>query len=55
MSLLAPTLQAFFSERLLSQRNASPRTIWNGTPCLTNADSSARDRALVRRKIAKSR
>jgi len=27
MSLLAPTLQAFFSERLLSQRNASPGTI----------------------------
>ena len=27
MSLLAPTLQAFFTERLITQRNASPRTI----------------------------
>ncbi len=27
MSLLAPTLQAFFAERLITQRNASPRTI----------------------------
>ena len=27
MSLLAPTVQAFFTERLMSQRNASPRTI----------------------------
>lgn len=27
MSLLAPTLQAFFSERLITQRNASPQTI----------------------------
>ena len=27
MSLLAPTLQAFFSERLISQRNSSPQTI----------------------------
>lgn len=27
MSLLAPTVQAFFTERLVSQRNASPRTI----------------------------
>jgi len=27
MSLLAPTLQAFFTERLISQRNASPQTI----------------------------
>jgi integrase/recombinase XerD len=27
MSLLAPTLQAWFTERLLTQRNASPRTI----------------------------
>ena len=27
MSLLAPTLQAFFTERLISQRNSSPQTI----------------------------
>jgi integrase/recombinase XerD len=27
MSLLAPTLQAWFTDRLLTQRNASPRTI----------------------------
>jgi len=27
MSLLAPTLQAYFTERLITQRNCSPRTI----------------------------
>jgi len=27
MSALAPTLEAFFTERLLSQRRASPHTI----------------------------
>ena len=27
MSLVAPTLQAFFTDRLLTQRNASPRTV----------------------------
>jgi site-specific recombinase XerD len=27
MSLLAPTLEAFFTDRLISQKNASPRTI----------------------------
>ncbi len=27
MSLLAPTLQALFTERLITQRNSSPRTI----------------------------
>jgi integrase/recombinase XerD len=27
MSLLAPTLQAFFTDRLITQRNASPRTV----------------------------
>ena len=27
MSLLAPTLQAYFSERLITQRDASPQTI----------------------------
>lgn len=27
MSALAPTLQAFFTDRLISQRNASPRTV----------------------------
>ena len=27
MSLLAPSMQAFFTERLITQRNASPRTI----------------------------
>ena len=27
MSLLAPTLQALFTERLITQRNSSPQTI----------------------------
>jgi site-specific recombinase XerD len=27
MSLLAPTLQAFFSDRLMAQRGASPHTV----------------------------
>ncbi len=27
MSALAPTLQAFFTDRLIGQRNASPHTI----------------------------
>ena len=27
MTLLAPTLQAFFTDRLITQRNASPHTI----------------------------
>jgi integrase/recombinase XerD len=27
MSLLAPTLEAFFTDRLITQKNASPRTI----------------------------
>lgn len=27
MTLLAPTLQAFFTERLIGQRHASPHTI----------------------------
>jgi site-specific recombinase XerC len=27
MSLIAPTVEAYFSERLITQRNASPRTI----------------------------
>ena len=27
MSALAPTVQAFFTERLITQRNASPHTI----------------------------
>src|SRR5665811_1781792 len=27
MSLLAPTLQAFFTERMITQKNASPRTL----------------------------
>ena len=27
MSALAPTLQAFFTDRLICQRNASPRTV----------------------------
>lgn len=27
MSLLAPTLQAFFTERLVRQRQASPQTV----------------------------
>jgi len=27
MSALAPTLEAFFSQRLIAQRDASPRTV----------------------------
>ena len=27
MTLLAPTLQAFFTERMITQRDSSPRTI----------------------------
>ena len=27
MTLLAPTLQAWFTDRLINQKNASPRTI----------------------------
>ena len=27
MSLLAPTLQAFFTERLITQRDSSPQTV----------------------------
>lgn len=27
MTALAPTLQAFFCDRLITQRNASPRTV----------------------------
>ena len=27
MTLLAPTMQAFFTDRLINQKNASPRTI----------------------------
>ena len=27
MTLLAPTLQAWFTDRLMTQKNASPRTI----------------------------
>ncbi len=34
MSLLAPTLEAFFTERLLTQKNASPHTIASYRDCL---------------------
>lgn len=34
MSLLAPTLQAFFSERLFTQKNASPHTVASYRDCL---------------------
>ena len=27
MTLIAPTLQAFFTERMITQRDSSPRTI----------------------------
>jgi site-specific recombinase XerC len=27
MTLIAPTLEAFFTDRLMTQKNASPRTI----------------------------
>ena len=33
MSLLAPTLQAFFSQRLIVQKNASPHTIASYRDC----------------------
>lgn len=34
MSLIAPTLEAFFTERLLTQKNASPHTIASYRDCL---------------------
>jgi len=34
MSLLAPTLEAFFTERLLTQKNASPNTVASYRDCL---------------------
>ena len=34
MSLLAPTLEAFFTERLMAQKNASPHTIASYRDCL---------------------
>jgi integrase/recombinase XerD len=34
MSLLAPTLEAFFTERLLTQKNASPHTVASYRDCL---------------------
>lgn len=34
MSLLAPTLEAFFSQRLITQKNASPHTIASYRDCL---------------------
>lgn len=34
MSLLAPTLEAFFTERLMTQKNASPHTIASYRDCL---------------------
>ena len=34
MTLLAPTLEAFFTERLMSQKNASPHTIASYRDCL---------------------
>jgi hypothetical protein len=33
MSLLAPTLQAYFSERLITQRDSSPQTIASYREC----------------------
>ena len=34
MSLLAPTLEAFFSQRLITQKNASPHTVASSRDCL---------------------
>ena len=34
MSTLAPTLEAFFSQRLLAQKNASPHTVASYRDCL---------------------
>lgn len=34
MSLLAPTLEAFFSQRLITQKNASPHTVASYRDCL---------------------
>ena len=33
MTVIAPTLQAFFTERLIKQRDASPRTIASYREC----------------------
>jgi hypothetical protein len=34
MSLIAPTLEAFFTERLMMQKNASPHTVASYRDCL---------------------
>ncbi len=33
MSMLAPTLEAFFTQRLMAQKNASPNTIASYRDC----------------------
>ena len=33
MSLLAPTMQAFFTERLITQRDSSPHTVASYREC----------------------
>lgn len=43
MSLLAPTLEAFFTQRLLTQKNASPHTIASYRDCLRQLLSFVRD------------
>ncbi len=39
MSLIAPTLEAFFTERLMMQKNASPHTVASYRDCHSFAPS----------------
>ena len=39
MTLLAPTLEAFFTDRLIRQRNASPRTIAASISCFRSSST----------------
>ena len=43
MSLVAPTLEAFFTERLVTQKNASPHTIASYRDCLKQLLAYAQD------------
>ena len=51
MSLIAPTLEAFFTDRLMTQRNSSPRTIaaYRDTLRLLLRFAPAQDRQATRR------
>lgn len=51
MTVLAPTLQAFFTERLINQRHASPHTIAayrDTSACCSSSPSGGSTRRLAR-------